>query len=246
MANSDKLLKSILEEKAATHLTLNSGDSMPCMSIGCWKIPGNLCSDVVYESIKLGYRCIDEACNYSNEYECGLGIKKAIDEGIVKIEDLWITSKLWNTFHKKQHVKMACLKTLEDLGLEYLDLYLIHFPIALKYVPFETRYPPEWFYDPKAEYPKMEEDQVSQRNMGSDERISKGRIVRNIGLSNFGISLVRDVLNYAIIKPAVLQVELHPYNTQEKLVRFCRERVWLSLRIVLLGLFLMWNLAQQK
>ena len=67
---------------------------------------------------------------------------RAIDDGLVTREDLWITSKLWNTYHAKEHVKPALEKTLEDLGLDYLDLYLIHFPIAQQFVPFETRYPP--------------------------------------------------------------------------------------------------------
>ena len=212
-------------EKNMTHLVLSSGDSMPCIGLGFWKMPNKLCEYVVHEAIKIGYRCIDEAYNYGNEIECGLGIKKAISEGIVKREEMWVTSKLWNTYQRKEHVRMACLKTLKDLGLEYLDLYLVHFPIALKYVPFETRYPPEWFYDPKAENPKMEEDQVSiKETWEAMEDLVKEGLVRNIGLSNFGVSLIRDILNYAKIKPTVLQIELHPYLTQETLVRFCREK----------------------
>jgi len=101
--------------------------------------------------LKNGYTLIDEASLYGNEKECGAGIKKAIDEGIIKREDLFVTSKLWNTNHRKEHVKMACKKSLSDLGLEVLDLYLIHFPISLKHVPFETRYPAEWIHDPTAE-----------------------------------------------------------------------------------------------
>ena len=62
----------------------------------------------------------------------GAGIKRAIDSGLVSRSDLWVTSKLWNTFHRPEHVEMACRKTMEDLGLDYLDLYLIHFPISLK------------------------------------------------------------------------------------------------------------------
>ena len=140
--------------------TLQSGDKMPAVGFGCWKVDKKQMPDVIYNAIKAGYRCIDEACDYGNEKECGEGIKRAIDEKIVERKDLWITSKLWNTFHRKEHVVAACKKTLADLGVEYLDLYLIHFPISLKYVPFETRYPPEWFHDPNAENPRMEEDPV--------------------------------------------------------------------------------------
>jgi diketogulonate reductase-like aldo/keto reductase len=133
----------------------------------------------------------------------------------VERKDLWITSKLWNTFHRKEHVKEACLKTLKDLGVEYLDLYLIHFPIALKYVPIETRYPPEWIYDPSAKEPRMEEDEgVSMREtwQAMEELVSEG-LVRNIGLCNVGTSMLRDIISYAKVKPSVLQVEMHPYNT---------------------------------
>lgn len=75
-------------------------------------------------------------------------------------KDLFITSKLWNTYHRKEHVKEACLRSLKDLGIEYLDLYIIHFPIALKFIPFEKRYPPGWIYDPESLEPRMEEDNV--------------------------------------------------------------------------------------
>ena len=103
---------------------------MPAVGLGLWKIPNEVCDQVVYDAIKVGYRCLDAASDYGNEKETGKGIKRAIDEGIVKRDQLWVTSKLWNTYHRKEHVKAACLKTLSDLGLEYLDLYLIHFPIA--------------------------------------------------------------------------------------------------------------------
>jgi len=70
-----------------------------------------------------------------------------MDSGIVKRDDLFVVGKLWNTFHKPEHVKLAVKKTLSDLGLEYLDLYLIHFPIAQKFVPIEEKYPPEWVHE---------------------------------------------------------------------------------------------------
>lgn len=124
-----------------------SGDKMPLVGLGTWRIlPKNICAETVYQAIKNGYRLIDAACDYDNEVEVGQGIKRAFDEGIVKREDIFVTSKLWNTYHRKEHVKQACLKDMKDLGVDYLDLYLIHFPIAQKFVPFEERYPPEWLY----------------------------------------------------------------------------------------------------
>ena len=118
---------------------------------------------------------------------------------------MWITSKLWNTYHRKEHVKAACLKTLKDLGLEYLDLDLIHFPISLKFVPFETRYPPEWFHDPNAENPTMVDDPVPYQEtwMAMEELVKEG-LVKNIGCSNIGTMMLRDVLAYSTIKPSVL------------------------------------------
>lgn len=198
---------------------------MPSVGFGLWKVAKDKCAEVTTQAIKNGYRLLDEACDYGNEKECGAGIKAAIAEGVVKREDLFVTSKLWHTYHRKEHVKNACKRTLEDLGLEYLDLYLIHFPIALKFVPFEARYPPEWLHDPTAENPRMEEDNVPmQETWEAMEELVKEGLVKNIGLSNCGTQLVRDVCNYAKVKPAVLQVELHPYNSQERLVRFCREK----------------------
>ena len=153
----------------------------------------------------------------------GQGIASAIQSGIVTREDLWVTSKLWNTFHEPQHVRPACQKTLKDLGLKYLDLYLIHFPISLKYVPFEDRYPPEWIHDPNAEHPKMELIEVSvQSTWQAMEALVEEGLVKNIGLSNFSCQGIRDVISYAKIKPAVLQVEIHPYLQQVNLVRFAQ------------------------
>ncbi|KAJ9448880.1 putative NAD(P)H-dependent D-xylose reductase xyl1 [Diplonema papillatum] len=204
---------------------LSTGSKMPAVGLGCWKIPNDVCEATTYEAIKAGYRLIDEACAYGNEKECGAGIKRAIGEGIVTREKLWVTSKLWNTYHRKEHVKAACKRTLSDLGLEYLDLYLIHFPIALKFVPFETRYPPDWAFDPKAEKVCMEEDSVPMHETWEAmEELVKEGLVRHIGLSNVGTTMLRDVLNYAKVKPTVLQIELHPYLTQSKLIRLCREK----------------------
>ena len=122
-----------------------SNFKIPDFGLGVWKISKETSENIVYESIKLGVRHIDCACDYGNEVEVGRGITKAIKEGIVKREDLFITSKLWNTYHAPEHVEPAARKSLTDLNISYFDLYLIHFPIALKYVPISERYPPEWY-----------------------------------------------------------------------------------------------------
>jgi diketogulonate reductase-like aldo/keto reductase len=206
-------------------LSLTSGDTMPSAGLGLWKLPNADCQKIVHKAIQNGYRLLDSAAIYGNEIEVGLGIKQALDEGVIKREELFVTSKLWNTYHRKEHVRDACLKTLTDLGLEYLDLYLVHFPIALKFVPFEKRYPPGWIYDPEAIKPAMEEDIVPfHETWAAMEKLVEEGLVRNIGVSNMGTSLLRDLCNYAVIKPSVLQVEMHPYLTQEKLLRFCREK----------------------
>jgi len=210
---------------SCTHFSLHSGDSMPSVGLGLWKIPKEDCANTAYEAVKAGYRCFDEACDYGNEHECGEGLRRALREGLVARKDLFVTSKLWNTYHRKEHVRAACRRSLEDFGLDYLDLYLIHFPISLKFVPFDTRYPPEWSHDPNSDRPSMVEDPVPmQETWEALEELVADGLVRNIGVCNVGTTMLRDILSYAKIKPAVLQVELHPYNSQQKLVRFCREK----------------------
>ena len=196
---------------------------IPSVGFGCWKVPKDVCENVIFRAIELGYRHIDCAADYGNEKEVGLGIRKAINAGIVKREDLWVTSKLWNTFHETEHVKPACQRSLSDLGLDYLDLYLIHFPISLKYVPFSERYPPEWFHDPNASEAKMEIIDVPvQTTWRAMEALAKEGLVKHIGLSNFNCQAIRDLLSYAEIKPAVPQVEIHPYLQQTNLVRYAQ------------------------
>ena len=96
--------------------------------------------------------------------------------GECRRDELWVTSKLWNTYHAREHVRPALERSLRDLGLDYLDLYLIHFPIALAFVPFEQRYPPEWFHDPTADRPRMRFARVPlARNVGSDGGTGHGR-----------------------------------------------------------------------
>jgi len=103
--------------------------NIPPIGFGLWKIPKELCAERVYQAIKAGYRHFDSASDYGNEHEVGEGLKRALEDGLCTREELWITSKLWNTYHAKEHVQSAIERSLTDLQLDYLDLYLIHFSL---------------------------------------------------------------------------------------------------------------------
>jgi D-xylose reductase len=175
----------------------------PMFGLGLWKVPIDICADLVYDSIKLGVRHLDCACDYGNEVQvgagdrtlfssqsytfltnstCFTGITRAIAEGIVTRGDLFITSKLWNTFHRKQHVLQAAKRSLHDLNIQYFDLYLVHFPISMRFVPFEVRYPPSWVFDPTMAHPAIELDRVPfAETWTAMEELSTLGIAKNIG-----------------------------------------------------------------
>ncbi|BFZ63983.1 D-xylose reductase [Saitoella coloradoensis] len=197
-----------------------SGQEMPLVGFGLWKVNNDTCADTVYNAIKHGYRLFDGACDYGNEKEAGEGIRRAIKDGLVKREEIFLTSKLWNTFHAKEHVKTLCKKQLADYGLDYFDLFLIHFPISLQYVDPATAYPPGWS---TPEGKTITVDVPIAETWKAMEELVKEGLVKNIGISNFQGSLILDLLRVAEIKPAVLQIEHHPYLTQEALVQLCKQ-----------------------
>lgn len=203
---------------------MNELNSIPPVGFGVWKIAPDQCADIVYQAIKNGYRHLDCASDYGNEAEVGQGIRQAISDGLCTREELWVTSKLWNTYHAKEHVQAALEKSLADLGLDYLDLYLIHFPIALEYVPFTTRYPAEWVFDPSAEEPIMQPAKVPlMETWLALEQLTVLGLTKQIGVCNYNTGLMNDLLSYANIKPAMLQIESHPYLTQEPLLKLCEQ-----------------------
>ncbi|KAI2630292.1 Aldo/keto reductase [Hypomontagnella submonticulosa] len=201
-------------------IKLSSGHEMPQVGFGLWKVDNPICADTVYNAIKAGYRLLDGACDYGNEKECGEGVARAIKEGLVKREDLFITSKLWPVFEDGDKVEPACRRSLADWGLEYFDLYLIHFPGALKYVDPAVRYPPGWHPDGVSGIERSNTPMhVTWAAM--EELVGKG-LAKSIGVSNFQAQLIYDMLRYAKIPPAALQIEHHPYLVQQELLNLCK------------------------
>lgn len=229
LALPDRLLSGKLgsltgDLRAMLSLKVGDSGSLPSVGLGLWKIEKSAASAMVKEAVRAGYRHLDAASDYGNEEEAGDGIQSALSSSLCSRDQLWVTSKLWNTYHRPEHVRPAIERTLRDLKVDYLDLYLVHFPISLKYVPIEERYPPGWFFDPTASQPKMETESVRiSETWGAMERLVEAGLTRHIGVSNFGVSLIRDLLSYANIRPSVLQVESHPYLVQGKLLRYCQQ-----------------------
>lgn len=207
-----------------THIQLAGGARVPAIGLGFWKIEKDRTAEVVREAVGAGYRHFDCACDYGNEAQAGQGLASVLRDGAVSRDDLWITSKLWNTYHHPDHVAAACEKTLLDLQLDHLDLYHIHFPIAQRYVPMEHRYPPEWFFDPTADSPRVETEAIPMSDTwAAMQRLVERGLVRHTGLCNVGTAMIRELTQTTGVAPAMLQIELHPELSQQKLVRFCHQ-----------------------
>ena len=194
-------------------LPLRSGGALPSIGRGCWKLGQADTSATVLAAIRGGYRHLDCACDYGNEREVGEGIAAAITEGIVTRADLWVTSKLWCTYHSPEHVEAALARTLADLQLSYLDLWLIHFPIPLQYVPMETRYPPSW-RPADDSLPMTTVDVPLIDTWRAMVALAAGAAprVRHLGVCNMTTSLLADLMRACaaggLPQPEVLQVEL--------------------------------------
>jgi aldehyde reductase len=195
---------------------LNNGKEFPAVGLGTWQAPKGVVKEAVKNAIDVGYRHLDCAYAYQNEEEVGEAIAEKIAEGKIKREDLFITSKLWNTFHSHDKVTECLKATLKNLRLDYLDLYLIHWPFGYK--------------EGGEIFPKDANGKFLSSNVdfveswkAMEEYAEKG-LLKSIGLSNFNSQQIDRIIGIAKIKPTVLQVECHPYNNQEQLIQFCAER----------------------
>jgi alcohol dehydrogenase (NADP+) len=201
-------------------LKFKNDDFMPALGLGTWKSKPNEVYQAVIDAIETGYRHIDCAPIYGNEAEIGKALSKVINDGVVKREELWITSKLWNNAHAADAVVPALKKTLKDLQLDYLDLFLVHWPVAVKQ---DVMFP-----EKGSDMVSLDKIPIAETWKGMEKCVDEG-LAKHIGVSNFSIPKLKDLISTATIKPEMNQIELHPFLQQNKMLEYCQaENIYLT------------------
>ncbi len=217
MNDSFKLAEDRIAQELIPQRTLHTGAKIPGVGMGTFgsdRFTHDQVSNAAKDAIALGYRHIDCASVYGNEKQIGAMLKNVLDSGQIKREELWITSKLWNDKHAEEDVIPACRQSLEDLQLDYLDLYLIHWPFPNFHAPgcdVTSRSP-----DAK---PYIHENFM--KTWRQLEKLVELGLVKHIGTSNMTVPKLKLVLGDARIQPACNEMELHPHFQQPKLFQFC-------------------------
>jgi alcohol dehydrogenase (NADP+) len=188
--------------------------AMPSLGLGTWKAAAGEVGQAVLAALELGYRHIDCASIYGNEAEIGSALQQALRNGVVEREELWITSKLWNDCHAPEQVRPALLRSLNDLGLEQLDLYLIHWPVVHRHGVLMAQQ--------AADQIPLEQMPLHDTWAAMEALVDEG-LVREIGVSNCSAAKIAALLPQVRRRPAVNQVERHPWLQQNALLRFCQQ-----------------------
>ncbi|CAG9794271.1 unnamed protein product [Diatraea saccharalis] len=208
-----KLVQVITTAEKVVKVKLSNGHEMPGIALGTYlgfdkngviKSENKQLRDAVLNAIDLGYRHFDTAAIYDTEQEIGEAIKMKIDSGDVRRSEIFITTKLWNTHHKRDEVLTALKESLANLGTDYVDLYLMHWPIGLNkdYTYSDVDFMETW------------------RGM---EDASKLGLAKSIGVSNFNEEQLKRLLKEATVKPVALQIEIHPQIIQTNFVQFAQD-----------------------
>uniref|UniRef100_A0A1D1XJS1 Aldo-keto reductase family 4 member C10 n=1 Tax=Anthurium amnicola TaxID=1678845 RepID=A0A1D1XJS1_9ARAE len=198
----------------SNYFVLNTGARIPAVGLGTWQAGGDLCIEAVRTALRVGYRHIDCAHLYGNEIEVGKALAEAFDGGL-KREDVFLTSKLYCATNSHKRVENSVRVSLKSLGVTYLDLYLVHWPECSA---IGDATDPPW--KTGSEYRQMSHA-LKPTWKAMEDLVEKG-LVRSIGVSNFTVQQISELLLFAKIVPAVNQVELHPFWRQDELVRFCQ------------------------
>ena len=195
--------------------TLHTGAKIPAIGLGTFgsdHVSASEIAEAVLGAAEVGYRHFDCAAVYGNEKEIGYALR-SIQKGGVPHEELWITSKIWNDKHAEEDVIPTCKSSLTDLQLDYLDLYLIHWP-------FPNHHPPDCDVDSRAPNAKPYIHESYMKTWSQMEKLVEMGLVRHIGTSNMTIPKLELLLRDASIKPVCNEMELHPHFQQPELFRY--------------------------
>mmetsp|Transcript_11654 Transcript_11654/g.23691 ORF Transcript_11654/g.23691 Transcript_11654/m.23691 type:complete len:355 (-) Transcript_11654:1488-2552(-) len=222
-----------MEDQAV--VTLRNGEKMPVIGLGTWKSPVGKTGDAVKAAIRAGYRMLDVANDYGNENEIGSALRELIESGEISRKDLFVQAKLWNSNHRREHVRLDLEATLRDLQMDYVDSFVIHWPHACPAAgdlrlatggnhaaPAEERsmFP----LDSSGLYCSDLSSHYDETWAAMEDLVDAG-LCRTIGISNFNIKQIHEIVRYSKkYLPSVLQNECHPYLQQKDLMDVCRHQ----------------------